>query len=116
MPMPPYQLYCYTKGCKHPAVYKIAARWSDGIVRELKTYGLCCEECLPAWFERGRQRQQPEHGPGTQGQRQRAGREQPGRHRGRHPLGHGPGGDGGQQADRQDQAAREHHPVHGQPP
>jgi len=56
MPMPPYQLYCYTKDCKHPAQYKIAASWSDGVVSELKTYGLCCEECLPKWFERGRQR------------------------------------------------------------
>ena|ERR1051325_3747448 len=54
MPMPPYQVYCYTKGCKHPALYKIAARWSDGVVSELKTYGLCCEECLPKWFLRGR--------------------------------------------------------------
>lgn len=58
MPMPAYPLYCYTKGCKHHAVYKIAARWSDGMVGELKTYGLCCEQCLPAWFQRGRARQQ----------------------------------------------------------
>jgi len=56
MPMPPYQLYCYTKGCKHPAVCKIAAERSDGVVKELKTYGLCCEECLPTWLERGRER------------------------------------------------------------
>ena len=54
MPMPPYQVYCYTKECKHPARYKIAARWSDGVVSELKTYGLCCEECLPKWFRRGK--------------------------------------------------------------
>jgi hypothetical protein len=33
------------------AVYKIAARWSDGITAELKTYGLCCQECLPRWFK-----------------------------------------------------------------
>jgi hypothetical protein len=56
MPMPPYQIPCCTKGCKHPAKYKIAARWSDGVVRELKTYGLSCEECLPAWLLRGRDR------------------------------------------------------------
>ena len=31
MPMPPYPILCYRKGCNHPAVYKIAARWSDGI-------------------------------------------------------------------------------------
>lgn len=48
--MPPYQVYCYTPGCKNPAVYKIAARWSDGVVGELKTYGLCCADCLPAWY------------------------------------------------------------------
>ncbi|HZZ77060.1 MAG TPA: hypothetical protein VFE62_00995, partial [Gemmataceae bacterium] len=36
--------------------YKIAARWSDGVVSELKTYGLCCEDCLPSWLRRGRER------------------------------------------------------------
>jgi hypothetical protein len=56
MPMPSYQIFCYTKDCKHPAQYKIAGKWSDGVVSELKTYGLCCEECLPKWFARGRQR------------------------------------------------------------
>jgi hypothetical protein len=55
MPMPPYQVFCYTKGCKNPAQYKIAARWSDGVVSELKTYGLCCEECLAKWLLRGRE-------------------------------------------------------------
>jgi hypothetical protein len=57
MPMPAYPIYCYTKGCKHLAVYKIAARWSDGVRSELKNYGLCCEECLPAWFRQSRQKQ-----------------------------------------------------------
>ena len=56
MPMPPYQIYCHTKDCKNPAEYKIAAKWSDGVVSELKTYGLCCEECLPQWLKRGRDR------------------------------------------------------------
>ncbi|MBI2804088.1 MAG: hypothetical protein HYX68_03790 [Planctomycetes bacterium] len=56
MPMPPYQVFCYTKDCKNLAKYKIAARWSDGVVGELKTYGLCCEECAGIWLERGRQR------------------------------------------------------------
>ncbi len=55
MPMPPYPIYCYTKSCKNLAQYKIAARWSDGVVKELKTYGLCCEECLSKWFLRGRE-------------------------------------------------------------
>src|SRR5437868_6006099 len=57
MPMPPYPVLCYTPGCGRPAVYKIAARWSDGVTSELKTYGLACEECLPAWFGRARDRQ-----------------------------------------------------------
>lgn len=57
MPMPPYPLYCYTRGCKNLAAYKIAARWSDGVQQELKTYGLCCEDCLPAWFHRALDKQ-----------------------------------------------------------
>jgi hypothetical protein len=42
MAMPPYPIYCSGKGCKNQAEYKIAARWSDGVVSELKTYALCC--------------------------------------------------------------------------
>ena len=61
MPMPAYQVYCSTKECKNPAVYKIAARWSDGVVGELKTYGLCCESCLRTCFQRGRECQQACH-------------------------------------------------------
>ena len=57
MPMPSYQIFCNTKGCKHPALYKIAGKWSDGVVSELKTYGLCCEECVAKWLQRGRDRQ-----------------------------------------------------------
>lgn len=57
MPMPPYQVFCSTCDCKHAAVYKIAARWSDGVVSELKTYGLACEEHLREWFERAREKQ-----------------------------------------------------------
>jgi hypothetical protein len=52
MPMPPYPLYCFTPGCGQPAVYKIAARWSDGVTEELKTYFLCCVACLPESFRR----------------------------------------------------------------
>ena len=57
MPMPPYPLYCYTKGCGKPAVYKIAARWSDGITAELKTYALSCPDCLASWFQTSRTKQ-----------------------------------------------------------
>jgi hypothetical protein len=48
--MPPYPIYCYRPGCERLAEYKIAARWSDGVTEELKTYALSCGECLPDWF------------------------------------------------------------------
>jgi hypothetical protein len=54
MPMPPYQVYCYRKGCGKPALYKIAARWSDGVTHELKTYSLSCSECLADLFRQSR--------------------------------------------------------------
>jgi hypothetical protein len=57
MPMPPYPLLCYTPGCGQPAQYKIAARWSDGATRELKTYALTCRDCLPEWFRQSRRKQ-----------------------------------------------------------
>lgn len=50
MTMPPYPVRCYAAGCSHPAAYKVAARWSDGITHELKTYYLACPACLPALF------------------------------------------------------------------
>jgi hypothetical protein len=33
---------CSATGCDHPAIYKIAAAWSDGTSHELKNYGLVC--------------------------------------------------------------------------
>jgi hypothetical protein len=50
MPMSPYPVLCYRRGCGKPARFKIAACWSDGVTSELKTYALTCEECLPEWF------------------------------------------------------------------
>lgn len=50
--MPPYPIYCHNRTCKNLAQYKIAARWSDGLRSELKTYDLCCEECLPEAYRR----------------------------------------------------------------
>ncbi len=52
--MPPfhYDVLCYEPGCGRPARFKIAARWSDQQVSELKTYGLTCEVCLARWFHR----------------------------------------------------------------
>jgi len=57
MPMPPYPIHCYRPGCRNLAVYKIAARWSDGHTEELKTYALSCAACLPDWFAHSRQKQ-----------------------------------------------------------
>ncbi|MCS6864142.1 MAG: hypothetical protein RMJ56_00690 [Gemmataceae bacterium] len=45
-----YPVLCYAAGCHSPAVYKVAARWSDGITHELKTYYLACAACLPTLF------------------------------------------------------------------
>jgi len=57
MPMPPYPILCYRPGCGQLAVYKIAARWSDGVTQELKTYSLACPACLPELFRRSREKQ-----------------------------------------------------------
>jgi hypothetical protein len=57
MPMPHYAVLCYTKGCGHKAIYKIAAGWSDGLTGELKTYALSCAACLPQWFATSRSKQ-----------------------------------------------------------
>ncbi|MGE3819484.1 MAG: hypothetical protein AB7I30_08615 [Isosphaeraceae bacterium] len=38
-----YQPRCSSRNCGQPAVYKIAAPWSDGTSHELKNYGLACE-------------------------------------------------------------------------
>src|SRR5262245_13931644 len=57
MPMPPYSILCYRQDCNQPAVYKIAARWSDGITSELKTYALSCADHLAAFFHSSCQRQ-----------------------------------------------------------
>jgi len=46
MPMPPYRVGCYSPDCLEEAQFKIASRWSDGVIRELKTYALSCEACL----------------------------------------------------------------------
>jgi hypothetical protein len=48
--LPPYPVICYTSDCPTEAVYKIAARWSDGVTSELKTYFLACESCLPELY------------------------------------------------------------------
>ena len=57
MPMPPYPIICTTKGCQNLAEYKIAGRWSDGLIGELKTYGLCCAGCLEKSFRESLRKQ-----------------------------------------------------------
>ena len=57
MAMPPYPIHCQRAGCENPAVYKIAARWSDGVMEELKTYALCCAACLDQAYARSLSRQ-----------------------------------------------------------
>ncbi len=52
-----YPVLCYQPGCGQPAVYKIAAEWSDGVTNELKTYGLTCAEHLRVWYQRALQSQ-----------------------------------------------------------
>jgi hypothetical protein len=50
-----YTILCHTN-CGNQAIYKIAARWSDGVIQELKTYSLCCAACLPEQFASSRKR------------------------------------------------------------
>jgi hypothetical protein len=57
MPMPPYPIRCYRPGCEQLADFKIAARWSDGLTQELKTYALSCEPCLAELFRQSEERQ-----------------------------------------------------------
>lgn len=49
--MPPYAVLCYAPGCEEPAEYKIAAAWSDGVIRELKTYFLACPKCVVGLYQ-----------------------------------------------------------------
>ena len=52
MPMPSYPVLCYRHGCDKLAAFKIAARWSDGLTHELKTYALSCASCLAEQYRR----------------------------------------------------------------
>ena len=52
-----YPIHCTRKGCTRLALYKIAARWSDGVTQELKTYGLACAACLAEQYARSRAKQ-----------------------------------------------------------
>lgn len=39
---------------EEPATFKVAAPWSYGSIRELKTYAICCEEHLERSLARAR--------------------------------------------------------------
>ena len=45
---------CSTTGCDQPAGFKVAALWSNGTSRELKNYGLACDDHRQAQLERAR--------------------------------------------------------------
>lgn len=53
-----YPLPCQHADCPRPAVYKIAARWSDGLTSELKTYALSCDTHLAELLAESRRRRQ----------------------------------------------------------
>ena len=57
MPIQSYPVRCYRRDCGKLAVYKIAARWSDGITQELKTYALSCGDCLVEQYRRSCEKQ-----------------------------------------------------------
>jgi hypothetical protein len=48
-----YRPTCSAPGCERPAVYKIAASWSDGTSWELKHYGLACDDHRLSQLARG---------------------------------------------------------------
>lgn len=50
-------VHCSLEGCDAAASYKIAARWSDGVFAELKTYGFACSDHLGPVFQRAEARQ-----------------------------------------------------------
>jgi hypothetical protein len=52
-----YPVLCTATGCTQPAVFKIAACWSDGYTHELKTYALACRECLAQLYAAARIKQ-----------------------------------------------------------
>ena len=57
MPKPTH-VPCSHERCGEPAAYKIAARWTDGRLAELKTYGFACSEHLGQIFRESQERQQ----------------------------------------------------------
>jgi hypothetical protein len=56
MDQPPfhYQPRCSKVGCGKHGVFKVASPWTYGNIRELKNYGVCCEEHRDPLFERAK--------------------------------------------------------------
>lgn len=54
--MPEPIVHCTCPECDQVATYKIAAAWSDGRFRELKTYGLACADHLGDSFHSAEER------------------------------------------------------------
>ena len=52
---------CGVPECAEPAVYKIAAPWTDGRFAELKTYGHSCADHLGEVFRGAEDRRQDYH-------------------------------------------------------
>jgi hypothetical protein len=53
-----YRPACSAAHCALPALYKLAASWSDGSSRELKNYGLACESHRDSQLEIARRHHQ----------------------------------------------------------
>lgn len=51
-------IVCSLSHCNEPAVYKIAAHWSDGSFSELKSYGFACSDHLGPVFRQAEGRRQ----------------------------------------------------------
>jgi hypothetical protein len=57
MEAPRYLVLCSLESCQTPALYKVAAVWSDGTTQELKTYALSCAEHLESQYRMSAQKQ-----------------------------------------------------------
>ncbi|MDB5349225.1 MAG: hypothetical protein JWN86_472 [Planctomycetota bacterium] len=49
-----YQPKCSVTGCERPGLFKVAAPWTYGNIRELKNYGLCCDLHRESLFNRAK--------------------------------------------------------------
>jgi hypothetical protein len=49
-----YEPRCSASGCDRQAIYKVASPWSSATSRELKNYGLACEDHRLELLERAK--------------------------------------------------------------